>query len=83
MAVDTDWAQRLSKVSESFTKSEKEIVEYIRQSPHETAFHSLKELCKKINISKPTVIEFYKKLKYSNYQDFRAGMMSFYEHHID
>ncbi len=83
MAVDTDWAQRLSKASESFTKSEKEIAEYIRQSPHETAFLSLKELCQKIDISKPTAIEFYKKLEYSNYQDFRAGMMSFYEHHIN
>lgn len=83
MAVDTDWAQRLSKASESFTKSEKEIAEYIRQAPHDMAFLSLKELCSKINISKPTAIEFYKKLEYSNYQDFRAGMMSFYEHHID
>lgn len=83
MAVDTDWAQRLSKAAENFTKSEKEIAEFIRKTPHETAFLSLKELCQKIDISKPTVIEFYKKLNYSNYQDFRAGMMSFYEHHID
>ena len=83
MAADTDWAQRLSKASKSFTKSEREIAEYIRQSPHEAAFFSLKELCLKIDTSKPTAIEFYKKLGYSNYQDFRAGMMSFYEHHID
>jgi len=83
MAVDTDWAQRLSKASESFTKSEKEIAEYIRQSPHEIVFLSMKELCAKIDISKPTVIEFYKKLEYSNYQDFRTGLMSFYEHHIN
>ncbi|MCD6397262.1 MAG: MurR/RpiR family transcriptional regulator [Spirochaetaceae bacterium] len=83
MAVDTDWARRLSKASGTFTKSEKEIADYIRQFPHEAAFLSLKELCRKKGISKPTAIEFYKKLEYSNYQDFRAGMMSFYEHHID
>jgi len=83
MAVDTDWAQRLSKAADGFTKSEKEIAEFIRQSPHEMAFLSMKELCVKIDISKPTVIEFYKKLKYSTYQEFRAGMLSFYEHHID
>jgi len=83
MAVDTDWAERLLKATRSFTKSEKEIGDYIRQFPHETAFLSLKELCLKIDISKPTAIEFYKKLGYSNYQDFRAGMLSFYEHHIN
>ncbi len=83
MAVDTDWAGRLFKASGTFTKSEKEIADYIRQFPHEAAFLSLKELCQKKGISKPTAIEFYKKLEYSNYQDFRAGMMSFYEHHID
>ncbi|MCK5200011.1 MAG: MurR/RpiR family transcriptional regulator [Spirochaetales bacterium] len=83
MAVDTDWAQRLSMAAQNFTKSEKEIAEFIRQFPHEIAFLSLKDLCQKIDISKPTVIEFYKKLNYPNYQDFRAGMLSFYEHHID
>ncbi len=83
MAVDTDWARRLSRASEFFTKSEKEIADYIRQFPHEAAFLSLKELCQKKGISKPTAIEFYKKLNYTNYQEFRIGMMSFYEHHID
>jgi DNA-binding MurR/RpiR family transcriptional regulator len=83
MAVDRDWAQRLATAAKTFTKSEKEIAEFIRQSPHEMAFLSLKDLCQKIDISKPTAIEFYKKLNYTNYQDFKAGMMSFYEHHID
>ncbi len=83
MAIDTEWAFKVSEAQKTFKKSDRVILNFITQYPQEAAFLSLKELTERTGTSKPTVIEFYKKLGYSSYKEFLSGVKSFYEHHID
>ncbi len=83
MAVNTEWAQRISRLSADFTKSEKRLLDYITNAPHIAAFASLKELCAATELSKPKVIEFYKKLGYTSFTEFREGLLEFYRQHIN
>lgn len=83
MAVKTDWAQRVSRVSQELTRIESELLDYITRNPQFAAFFSLKELCESTGISKPKVIDFYKKLQYTNFKEFRDGILEFYEQHIN
>ncbi len=83
MAIDTEWAFKVSQAQNNFKKSDRVILNFITKYPQEAAFLSLKELAEKTGTSKPTVIEFYRKLGYSSYKGFLSGVKSFYEHHID
>ncbi len=83
MAIDTEWASKVSNARDEFKKSDRIILNFITQFPQEAAFLSLKELAQRTGTSKPTVIEFYRKLGYSSYKEFLSGVKSFYEHHID
>lgn len=44
---------------------------------------SLKELCAATNVSKPKVIDLYRKLDYEVYKEFRQGIQDFYAYHIN
>ncbi len=44
---------------------------------------SLKELCEATNVSKPKVIDLYRKLGYAVYKEFRQGIQDFYAYHIN
>lgn len=83
MAVNTEWAERVGRASSSFTRTETLLMDYLAQFPHEAAFMSLKELCEASGISKPVVIEFYRKLGYDSFKEFRGGLQSFYAQGID
>lgn len=83
MAVDTEWANRLSKAYAELTKTEKEFADYINENPHEAAFMSLREISEKSGISRPTIIEFFRNLGFSNFQEFKTSIQNFYRHHID
>ncbi len=83
MGIDTEWALRISRATPHFKKSDRIILKYITDFPQDAAFLSLKELSFKTGTSKPTLIEFYRKLGYGSYREFLDGIKSFYEHHID
>ncbi|NOY07270.1 MAG: MurR/RpiR family transcriptional regulator [Spirochaetes bacterium] len=83
MSIDTEWAVRVSKASSVLTKSDRLILSFITSNPQDAAFLSLKGLTEKTGTSKPTVIEFYKKLGYTSFKEFLTGVRNFYEHHID
>lgn len=83
MSIDTEWALRVSEASSNFTKSDRLILSFITSRPQDAAFLSLKSLTEKTGTSKPTVIDFYKKLKYGSFKEFLTGVRTFYEHHID
>lgn len=83
MALKVDWGRRVSQVHDSLTRSEQTLLNFITGQPQEAAFMSLKELCEATEVSKPKVIEFYRKLGYEGFKEFRQGILAFYEHHID
>ncbi|RKX86806.1 MAG: hypothetical protein DRP57_00625 [Spirochaetes bacterium] len=83
MSIDTEWALRVSEATSDFTKSDRLILSFITSHPQDAAFLPLKGLTEKTGTSKPTVIEFYKKLGYSSFKEFLNGLRNFYEHHID
>ncbi len=83
MAINTDWAERIGRASADFTRTETVLMDYLTRVPHEAAFMSLGGLCEASGISKPVVIDFYRKLGYKGFKEFREGLVSFYAQHID
>ncbi len=83
MAVDTEWAHKLSEVLPHLTRTEREFSDYVNSNPHETAFMSLREVAEKSGVSRPTIIEFFRKLGFENFQEFRTSIQNFYKQHID
>lgn len=78
-----EWGKRIARAAPKFTHTETTLVNYITENPHEAAFMSLKELCEATGISKPKVIDLYRKLDYENYKEFRHDVEQFYAHHIN
>lgn len=83
MAMDTEWAHKLSEVLPDLTRTERTFSDYVNSNPHETAFMSLREVAEKSGVSRPTIIEFFRKLGFKNFQEFRASIQNFYKQHID
>ncbi|HUZ17366.1 MAG TPA: MurR/RpiR family transcriptional regulator [Spirochaetia bacterium] len=83
MGIDTEWAQRVGQVRGGLTKTEETLLSFISAAPHISAFMSLKQLCESSGVSKPVVIEFYRKLGYADFKEFREGLQGFYSQHID
>jgi len=83
MAVDTEWARKLSEVVPNLTRTEREFSDYVNSNPHKTAFMSLREVAEKSGVSRPTIIEFFRKLGFENFQEFRTSIQNFYKQHID
>jgi DNA-binding MurR/RpiR family transcriptional regulator len=83
MAINTDWAERIGRASADFTRTEAVLMDYLTRVPHEAAFMSLGGLCEASGISKPVVIDFYRKLGYKGFKEFREGLQTFYAQHID
>ncbi len=83
MGIDTDWAERVGRVSNALTKTEETLMSFITHAPHESAFMSLRQLCDSSGVSKPVVIDFYRKLGYEGFKEFREGIRGLYAQHID
>jgi len=83
MAINTDWAERVGRAKADFTRTESVLMDYLTRVPEEAAFMSMGELCEASGISKPVVIDFYRKLGYTGFKEFREGLQSFYSQHID
>ncbi len=83
MAVDTEWAKKLSEALPSLTRTEREFADFVNTYPHEAAFMSLREVAEKSGISRPKIIDFFRKLEFENFQEFRNSIQKFYKQHID
>ncbi len=83
MAVDTEWAHKLSEVLPHLTRTEREFSDFVNSYPHETAFMSLREVAEKSGVSRPKIIEFFRKLGFNSFQEFRTSIQNFYKQHID
>ena len=83
MAVDTEWAKKLSKALPTLTRTEQEFADFVNTNPQETAFMSLREVAEKSGISRPKIIDFFRKLGFENFQEFKTSIQNFYKQHID
>jgi len=83
MSTIEEWGKRVANPTTQLTHLEQNLLSYINDHPHEAAFMSLKELCEETAVSKPKVIDLYRKLGYENFRSFRESIQRFYAHHID
>lgn len=77
------WAQRVTDASPRLTKLEKKVVQFITDQPHIAAFLSMQKLGETVGVSKPKIIDLYRKLQYPDYKSFRHGILTFYSLNIN
>ncbi|MFP4644474.1 MAG: MurR/RpiR family transcriptional regulator [Spirochaetales bacterium] len=83
MKADESWAKRVENASSTLTRSEATVLDYVTAMPEEAAFQSLKELAERTGISKPKIIDLYRKLGYETFREFTEGVREFYSHRIN
>ncbi len=83
MKAGDSWAKRVEKANSKLTRSEATVLDYVTAVPEEAAFQSLKELAEHTGISKPKIIDLYRKLGYDTFREFIEGVREFYSHRIN
>ncbi len=79
-----NWAERLAAAkTEGLSRRELDLIDFISSEPHEAAFLRQSDLSVRAGVSKPVVISCFRRLGYSNYQTFLAGIQEFYAGQID
>jgi DNA-binding MurR/RpiR family transcriptional regulator len=71
-----DFGQLLSEKFESFTKSEKQIANYLRKNQEESAFLSAGELARHLSLSEATIVRFARTLGFESYPAMRAVLQT-------
>ncbi len=77
------WSARLKANEHTLTKTGQSLVDFINKNPEAIGSTTLNELCRITRISKPSVINCYKKLQYADYRELQASVLEFYSSHID
>jgi DNA-binding MurR/RpiR family transcriptional regulator len=77
------WAQRVTDATPRLTKLEKKVVQFITDQPHIAAFLSMQKMGEAVGVSKPKIIDLYRKLNYPDYKAFRHGILTFYSLNIN
>ncbi len=83
MKAGDSWATRVENANSTLTRSEATVLDYVTAVPEEAAFQSLKELSEHTGISKPKIIDLYRKLGYQTFREFTEGVREFYSHRIN
>ncbi|MDK2952459.1 MAG: hypothetical protein PWQ77_2124 [Kosmotogales bacterium] len=73
----------LHKRSETMTKSEKRIYNYIISNTREMLKQTISELASLCNVSDATIVRFFQKLKYESFQEFKLTLASQIENNND
>ncbi|MBI9104417.1 MAG: MurR/RpiR family transcriptional regulator [Spirochaetales bacterium] len=76
------WAEQIKKNGNLLSKTELEIVDFIRANPEKAAFMRQIELCEEANVSKPLVISCFRKLQYEDFKSFQQSIQDFYSNQI-
>ena len=78
-----DWFIRLEESRDSLTRLERNLLDYVNENPEKAALLSQKEFARLADVSKPVLISLFRKLGYSDYRSFQAGVEQFFSSHID
>lgn len=66
----------LEKNYDTLTKTQKRIADYLTENIEKSCFLSLKELSQNVQVSEVTILNFAKKLGYSNYSDIKRSLQA-------
>lgn len=81
--MEYNWVDQLKKHETDLTRTEQELIDFTNDNPDKVCSVTLKELSELSGISKPVIINCYKKLEYSDYRSFQAAVEQFFSTHID
>ncbi len=77
------WVEKLREGESLLTRTESDFVDFVNRYPEKVTCGTLKELAKDADISKPVMINCYKKLGYSSYRSFQTAVEEFFSSQID
>lgn len=66
--------ESLEKNYDTLSKTQKKIADYLRENVEKACFLSLKELSQNVSVSEVTILNFAKKLGYSNYSEIKKSL---------
>lgn len=78
-----DWVNQLDKWKHTLTRTEGELIDFINQHPEKVCPSTLRELVEMSGVSKPVVINCYKKLEFADYKTFIMTIERFFSSQID
>ncbi|MDC7124014.1 MAG: MurR/RpiR family transcriptional regulator [Spirochaetales bacterium] len=81
--MDKDWIERIEQHSDSLSKTESVLLGFVNRNPEQASVLSQKEFASLAGVSKPVVINLFRKLGYSSFRDFQDGIKQFFSTHID
>lgn len=67
---------KIGSLKNSFTDSEKKILDYIQKNPEKVISMSIKELSNESNAGEATIIRFCKKIGFKGYNEFKISLIS-------
>jgi len=77
------WVRQLHKFEKSLTRTEQELIGFINQNPEKVCSATLKDLVEMSDVSKPVIINCYKKLEFADYRSFQTAIEEFFSSQID
>ncbi|WP_028974435.1 MurR/RpiR family transcriptional regulator [Spirochaeta cellobiosiphila] len=77
------WLERLKKSEGLLSRTEEELITYINQNPDKAVRLTLSELGEAASVSKPVIINCFRKLEYKDYRSMQNGVDSFFASQID
>jgi DNA-binding MurR/RpiR family transcriptional regulator len=77
-----DFSQLITERFQQFTKSEKQIANYIRKNQEEAAFLSAGELADRLGLSEATMVRFARTLGFSSYPAMRAVLQDIFRRRV-
>lgn len=75
--------ERIEHAREHLTRLEQSLLDFVNGNPEKAVLLSQKDFLRQAQVSKPILINFFRKLGYSDYRSFQAGVEQFFSTHID
>ncbi|TVR75648.1 MAG: MurR/RpiR family transcriptional regulator [Spirochaetaceae bacterium] len=78
-----DWLERQEQAQPHLTRLEQDLLRFVNANPEQAALLPQRQLLESAGVSKPLLINFFRKLGYQDYRTFQAGVEQFFSTHID
>ena len=77
------WAEQLKKWEPELSRTEHQLVDYINRTPEKASALTLSELSEACGVSKPVIINCFRKLEFEDYKSFQSAIEQFFASRID
>jgi len=78
-----EWLERLRKGEDDLSRTERALIDFANRRPELAARLTQQELAVEAGVSKPVVINCFRKLGYENYREFQSRLEEFFSTQID